>query len=295
MAWPSEAGAIAASQGVRKRRGRAKPDSQVYLALRDQFIPPPWTTRSTPIKRGVIPRRRHQRGVGSHSIRKINKIRFRNRFVDTYRVATTAEYRFYRSNVGPPLESDSPFATNATLPFTPTSTFADGTWYVSVNYFSGILLSGFLPLGPNGETYLRLDISGGTVLLAPPDGPIVWELEQRAGGVIRIKAYYRQDGSLRATEWAITYTTDGSTPGTPPAVSPTVTVAMPSSGLAVLEYDLPAQANGTTVKVRLQTRRNDGTWRYSENSVVLTMLADSLGPTAALSIQSWRGKLPDGV
>jgi hypothetical protein len=64
------------------------------------------------------------------------------------------------------------------------------------------------------------------------------------------------------------------------------------TGLVVLEYDLPGQANGTTVKVRLQTRRNDsGTWRYSENSTVLTAIADASVPSAPLTLQQWPGDL----
>ena len=230
------------------------------------------------------------------AIRKVNKLKFRASFVGLYHNFGTAEYRFYRSNLAPPLESDTPFATNASLPYTPVDLFADGIWYVSVAYYNGILTSGFLPLGPNGETYIRIEISGGVVLQTPPNPPISWELELRPAGVIRVKAFYQQTGSLRATQWAITYTTNGSTPGAPPAVSPTVSAAMPSSGAAVLEYDLPGQADGTTVKVRLQTRRNDGgTWRYSENSIVKSLVADAAGPMAPLVLQPWPGRLPEGV
>ena len=230
------------------------------------------------------------------AIRKVNKLKFRASFVGLYHNFGTAEYRFYRSNTAPPVETDTPFATNASLPYTPVDLFADGIWYVSVAYYNGILTSGFLPLGPNGETYIRIEISGGVVLQTPPNPPISWELELRPAGVIRVKAFYQQTGSLRATQWAITYTTNGATPGTPPAVSPTVSAAMPSSGAAVLEYDLPGQADGTTVKVRLQTRRNDGgTWRYSENSIVKSLVADAAGPIAPLVLQPWPGRLPEGV
>lgn len=209
-----------------------------------------------------------------------------------YRIFNTAAYIFYRSNVGPPTEADALYESSATLPATPATTFANGTWWISVAYFNGVIKSGFLPLGPNGETFIRLDIAGGVVAASPPQPPGDWRLEVRAGGVIRVVGFYLQADSNRATDWAITYTTNGSTPGTPPAVSPTVTVLMPTRGLAVLSYDLPAQANGTTVKVRLQTKRSTA---YSENSVVKTAIADAAGPSAPIVGQRWPGRLPESL
>ena len=159
-----------------------------------------------------------------------------------------------------------------------------------------MLDSGFLPVGPRGETYLRLDVSGGSQINNPPLPPLGTQLVRRAGGVVRIVATYAQTGGLRAGEWAISYTVNGVDPGTPPAVAPSVTVAMGTSAMEFLSYDLPAQAHGTTVKVRMQTRRNDsGTWRYSEGSTVLTSTADATGPTAAQDGKIWPGKLPDEI
>jgi len=214
-----------------------------------------------------------------------------------YRIFNDAEYRFYRSNVAPPQESDTPFATSATLPYEPPDTFADGTWYLSVSYFNGVLDSGFLPLGPNGETYLRLDLSGGQEINAPPNPPNDWRLEKRPNGVLRIVGIYLQTGNLRADEWAIAYTTDGTTPATD---SPDVTVAMGNRGIAILTYDLPAQSDQTVVKVRVQTRRNDGTdqspqWVYSENSDAKTITADARGPRSPVAAERWTGRLPEDL
>lgn len=213
-----------------------------------------------------------------------------------YRVFNEAEYRFYRSNSGPPAESDTPFASNATLPYTPADTFADGTWYLSVSYFNGVMDSGFLPLGPAGETFLRLDLSGGEETGSPPAGPTDWRLEPVANGVVRILGFYWQTGDLRADQWAIAYTTNG---GDPPADSPDVTQDMPEGNLGVLSYELPAQGHGTTVKVRLQTRRNDGTaespdWIYSEGSTIKTVTADASGPAAPLAGHDWPGRVMTG-
>ena len=226
----------------------------------------------------------------------VTERRYYVEYRDQYRIFNAAEYRFYKSTMGPPLETDTPFATNATLPYTPTNTFGNGTHYLSVSWFNGVLDSGFLPVGPNGETYLRIEVSSGANIVGPPQAPIDVRLIPRPGGVIRVQAIYVELGALRASQWAITYTTNGSTPGTPPAVSPTITAAIAGTNLSVLQYDLPAQADGVTVKVRVQVRRSDaGTWRYSEGSAVLTAIADAIGPEAVEGAGVWRGTIPEEV
>lgn len=217
-----------------------------------------------------------------------------------YRVFNAAAYRFYRSNSAPPEPGDAPFATSASLPHEPTDTYADGTWYLSASYFNGVLDSGFLPLWLAGETYLRLDLDSGVQVNAPPAAPGDWRLQNLPDGVVRVVAFYFQTGILRADEWAITYTIDGSDPGTPPAVAPTVTIAMPSTGLAVLAYELPAQAQGTEVRVRLQTRRDDGGWLYSVGSTIKSSVADEEGSAAGGSDDasrpvSWPGRIPEDL
>ena len=212
-----------------------------------------------------------------------------------YRIFNAAEYRFYRSNSAPPAEDDSPFATNATLPHEPADVYADGTWYLSVSYFNGVLDSGFLPLGLAGETYLRLDIASGTETGSPPYAPQDVRLEASAGGVVRVRGLYFQTGDDRADEWAIAYTFDGSTPAED---TPDYTADLDGEFvLSLLEYDLAAQSHGATVKVRVQVRRNDGTeespnWVYSEGSTVLTTTADATGPTAPTGGDAWSGAMP---
>lgn len=169
-----------------------------------------------------------------------------------HRIFNAAEYRFYRSNSAPPVEGSVPYATAASLPDTPANTFGNGTWYISVSYFNGVLDSGFLPIGPRGETYLRLDIAAGVVTNSPPAAPLRIELQQAAGGQTRVLALYAEDAALRAGEWAIAYTDDGSDP---PADTPDVTLSIARGGNALLDYLLPAADDGDTVKVRVQTRR----------------------------------------
>lgn len=195
-----------------------------------------------------------------------------------------AKYRFFRDNSAPPEPTDTPFATAASLPATPADTFADGTWYLSVAKFNGIYQSEFLPIGPEGETYLKLEISGGAEVANGPVGPSDVALETQAGGVVRVLAWL-DTNQTDADQWAIAYTTNGSTPAED---SPDVTVDLATTGMAILDYQLPAAADGATVKVRVQTRRNDGTdvspsWVYSDGSEVLEATADATGPTAPLS------------
>lgn len=209
-----------------------------------------------------------------------------------YRIFETAGYRFYRSNAAPPAEGDTVWATAETLPDTPTDTFADGTWYLSVSYYNGLIDSGFLPIGEHGETYLVLRLSGGAETATPPDGPVDWRLELQPAGVVRVVACLLQYGDNRADQWAIAYSTDGSTPAedTPDETED----LFGDANLAILSYDLTGQDHGTTIKVRLQTRRNDGTdsvpvWVYSDGSSVKTATADATGPGAPTGGDWWRG------
>ena len=209
-----------------------------------------------------------------------------------YRVFNAVEYRFYRSNSAAPEETDSPFDTNATLPYEPADLYADGTWRLSMSYFDGVLDSGFLPLGPNDETYLRLDIDGGVVVDSPPNAPIAFHLELTTGNKCRVTAFYNQTGDLRATEWALTFETDGSTPGEPPAVEPDEVVAIPASGFAAFDFTIDT---GAFWKVRLQTRRTSPD-SYSEDSEVLELdVIAASGDPGPQRVAAWPGRLPERV
>jgi len=209
-----------------------------------------------------------------------------------YRIFNSAGFRFFRSNSRPPLLTDSPYATSSSLPSTPAATFADGTWYISVSYFDGVLDSGFLPIGSRGETYITLVISGGAAQPNIPHLPPRARLIAMPGGVIRIVAFYTSaadaadPNASAATHWAIAYTTDGSTPA---SGSPSVTVPISTGGMAILAYDLPAQANGTPVKVQLQMMIAGSPNIFSLPNTVLTATASTSGPTAPLAVASSPG------
>jgi hypothetical protein len=274
----------------RLRRDPRRPS--IYPAPRGL---PPLARHVSAVKRRRISRPARRPVVLDHAGRR-GKFYFDAR--GKYRIFNAGPiYRFYRSQSAPPAEGDTPFATSQTLPYTTAVTFGDGTWYLSVSRFDGVLDSGFLPIGPEGETYLRLEISGGQASGLPPLAPQWWHLDQEAGGVVRVLATYYQVDDDRADQWAITYTTDGSDP---PANSPDLTPTLGDSPLAILDYDLPSQSHGTVVRVRLQTRRNDGSevspvWVYSEGSTIETAVADAQGPAAPAAAERWPGQLPEDL
>ena len=258
MAWPSEAGSIAHAQSAQQADEQAEPRSITWSPIWQ----PTWQPPRSFAPGQALDAPAHYYGEAR----------------GLYRIFNAATYRFYRDNAAPPTEADAPFATNATLPHEPADVYANGTWYLSASYFDGVLDSGFLPIGERGETYLRLDLAAGAEAIEPPYGPTDWRIEELAGGIVRVVGFYLQlAGTKRATQWALGYTTNGVDPVVD---TPTYTVTFATQGLAVIDYQLPAQGHGVVVKCRLQTRRNDGSWVYSEGSTVKTITTDTSGPTA---------------
>jgi len=219
--------------------------------------------------------------------------------VTTYLVDARGIYRVFNDDgywihydTSPPSEASTPDETTSTLPYTTTGTFTGtGTWYLAVQYFNGVIPSGFLPVGPNGEPYLRLDLDGDAAVGSPPKGPIDWALEVRPAGVVRVHGrVYVTDDDDDPDQWAIGYTTNGVDPVED---SPDVSVSFRYTlGLVVLEYDLPAQADGTTVKVRLQTCRSSDSV-LSDGSTVKSAVAETIGPDAPIAAESWPGAVPE--
>jgi len=202
-----------------------------------------------------------------------------------YRIFNAAAYRFFRSNSAVPQEDDTPFASSASLPATPADTFADGTWKVSVAYFNGCLQSGFYPV-EDGLTYFTLEISGGTQQ-DPPPGPTMLDVVHVGGGVVEVRGVFVVPDS-ETYAWAIAYTTNGSDPAED---SPDVTIVIVGRSSDMIAYQLPAQAAGTTVKVRVQIRRwDDPAWTYSDDSEIYTITIEA-GPAAVTSADSMTGRL----
>jgi hypothetical protein len=212
-----------------------------------------------------------------------------------WRIFNAAEFRAYWSNSGPPVPGSTPQATGPSLPFV-TAGLADGTWWFSLSWFNGVFDSQFLPIGPNGETFLRLDLAGGHVTGSPPAGPTSCQLQNVAGGIVRIIGLATAAATMQFPEsWAIAWTADGSTPAAGAA-----SIFIPFTAgqwLGLLDYVLPAQAAGATVKVCLQTAINTGTalapvWVYSESSILQSIVLPTSGPSPPLEATDWPGELP---
>ena len=179
-----------------------------------------------------------------------------------YRVFAPPAYRFYGSKDVPPAEGSTPFATAAELPATiqlpdvPVGMSIDGTWYVSVSYFNGVLDSGFLAIGSDGATWRRIDIQGGQQIRVPPTAPTDLAIVEIPGGGARLLGTYDDSGDLRANEWAIAYTLDGTVPA---ESNPGVTLPIQESGGASLYFPIGTSGGTVTIRARVQVRRNDGT------------------------------------
>lgn len=233
--------------------------------------------------------------------------RFVQKYVGKYHVFGAEEYYFYFGTT-PPDDNSPVQETSASLPYTTTATFGDGAQYIAVKKTNGVAVSDFFPIGPNRENYLRIDISSGDEIDGPPQPAPYWHLEQKASGVVRVVGFYAERGTLRGDQWAITVTTDGSQPGSD---SPDYTgttdaeLIIDDSGTAKIEFDLPAQAHGTIVSVRVQIRRDDGAggWIYSETipdalgqtNGYQTISADAQGPSTPPGGDTWPGVTPEEV
>ena len=297
MAWPAEAGALLNLPNGSESRRRSRSRHREEL-----FLPP------LPRKRVLIlapePRRKKKRRRRWQQpvLPPLVEHKFGGEMRGLYRIFNATLFEIWHSASGPPLETDAPTWSPATLPFTGTGALADGAHYFSMARFNGVIKSGFLPLGPNGETYLRFDLSGGVIVGSPPRGADQWNLVVTGPGVVRVTGVYFEIGDLRADDWALSYTSDGSTPLVLPTVGSGTTNAfktMPTGGLATLVFDITG-VGGATVKARLQTRRFDGgDWFYSEGSIVKEIDADNVGGIAGgadtFFETAWPGRLAETI
>lgn len=186
------------------------------------------------------------------------------------RVFNAAEYRIYRKLGADPVPGvDAAWATAASLPNTPSGTFADGEWHIAVTWFDG--LEETKPLRMK-----RLYVTSGALGDIAPNGPLSVNVQNIGGGVVRITALAIQElGPQRPDTWAIWYTTDGSAPGSGSAQATAEMVW--DNGRALLEYNVPAQSDGATVRAIVRTRRAaSGRTSTNAKSQTLTARAASL-------------------
>jgi hypothetical protein len=159
-----------------------------------------------------------------------------------YRVFNASAYRFYRSTQRMPApEHDATWDTNASLPHTPADALSDDDYHFAVTNFNGVYES--------RATHCRnMRVSGGDEITWPPSGPLLVWTKQLAGGVVQIGAVYplTDPSAIRADTWQISI--EGGS---------TYTQAMTTKrGYALLEYNLPAEDDGTDLTINVSTKRS---------------------------------------
>lgn len=258
MAWPTEAGWMAATV-AHSRRSRSA-------------------------------RRRRASAAGSVVLLALS--RHAARFVSLSRITEPAEYRIWRTVGSPPDPGSDPVhATPAALPTTD-GPLGSIDYFYAVSYYNGVLDSGLLPIGADGRTWVRVNLDPlvGAIDGPPPD-PLDVRLEARPGGVVRVHALWSgaRDGTER---WVVTYTDDGSTPLGAPFWVPTIQQSFGGASLAVLEADLPASADGSTVRALVQVQSGTGLLSYSPG-VEASVVADAAAPSSSLAGAPWPGQSPE--
>ena len=197
-----------------------------------------------------------------------------------YRVANAAlaRYEIYHGTDASPDFDAAPEETFSSLPHETTLTLsADHTHHIVTRYRNEYnMLSANIE-----EEIIALD-SGGEEIEPIPSEPRDILVEAAADGEIRIRAnyFYRDDSEdARADEFALWWTTDGSEPNPAGAADATSTMTLVDS-YAKLDYTTDADfAYGTTVKVLVRTRRNDGADDYdSDNTTSYSATATFAGP-----------------
>lgn len=126
-----------------------------------------------------------------------------------------------------------------------------------------------------------------------PSAPSSQSLEQAAAGAGRVQAAYDylQDAEgIRGDTWAVWLTSSGVAPD--PDVDP-ATYEEPiifSDGMAKLDYMSGTFAHGTTLKAIVRVRRSGTPDVDSQNSSILTISSDAIGPSAPAGSGTFLGQ-----
>lgn len=194
-----------------------------------------------------------------------------------YRVRGSAVYSAYTGDgSNPDTVSGTAYATFASLPATPATTFGDGDHRFAVTLTN--------PYGIEGpakrvSSSRRHYVVSGTETTPPPDAPDrVW-IRQLPGGIPELNArVFRPPHDRQApTSLSAWVTTDGSAPGSgDPTYTPTVNW---NSGVFLWRQRLAAQIDATVVKVLAKTKRGS---TLSTNTTVVQSTISLTGPDVPL-------------
>ena len=140
---------------------------------------------------------------------------------------------------------------------------------------------------------LILDSGGSSALY--PSAPISQSMAQAAGGAGLITATYdalKDLANVAADTWAVWLTSDGSTPNTSSAATYTTPMII-SDGQPKLSYLTAGFAQGTVLKAIVRARRSGAPTYDSQNSTVLQITADAIGPVAPAGAGVFFGESAD--
>jgi hypothetical protein len=177
------------------------------------------------------------------------------------------------------------YDTNPTLPYQTSETFADGTWYIGMSYFDGVLDSGFYPQGQSGLPYQVIVVSGGVIVGTPPS-PVV---DASLSGNVLVRALYYPGVDPPGSQATSFYLTGTYNSGLLPINFTPATIPI-GGNPAILSYTFPAQMPGTVVDVTIYTQYGSGPTRSAGVTLSLTIPAV---PSSPLGLQSWPGNSPE--
>jgi hypothetical protein len=206
-----------------------------------------------------------------------------------HRVANAAldRYELYRGvNAAADLTA-GPWQTFTALPFTTPALapFAEYHFVLRRRNAWGVLSQNL------EETVLFVDAGGN--LVSPPSPPEDPAAAPAAGGTVLITATYAYDadGAAQADAFLVYVRTDGTFPDTS-LDTPAVVAMTKADGVAKLEYTTSAQAEGTTVKAIVRTRRT-GTPSVDSTNVdpFVSAVATLLGPPTVTPAAVLQGTL----
>lgn len=195
-----------------------------------------------------------------------------------YRIANTPEYRVYwKADKRPIPGSDAVADSTATLPYSPSHTFAPGVWWIAVTWFDGLYES--------QPRYTRLELAGTALVDNPPSAPDAFWLEQAAGGQVYCAASYApgrdEAAATIADAFALWFTTDGSVPGSGTADQTGSAAAI--GVLATVRFDLGTVADGTVVKALVRMRRGAADSANTTEQTLVVGIGTATAPLYAKS------------
>jgi hypothetical protein len=210
-------------------------------------------------------------------------VNYGNTINGRYRIANDALARFelYKGEDAQPDFSAAPWETYTSHPHVTAVVGNDKTVYLVLRRRNehNLQSKNRNAFGRGGAT-IKIDNAGDEVIV-PPTGPDYILLSPAAGGKVQVDAiyYYEEDASnVRADEFAVWITSDGSDPDPDNDPADDTATMIRKNGVARLSWLSGAYADGLTIKISVRTRRSGSPDVDSENTGYETTTSDTDGP-----------------